>query len=121
MDKKPETTDKPLFDNLRKLINLIDSFRDVGLHEHIELPRIAVLGICPLTQEHNLVENLHYLRISLDWTFCQEVLELSPEDLLNCEWSISAIVKNNLLSHFQALRNIRTNKQREKISRFRRN
>lgn len=24
-----------LFDNLRKLINLIDSFRDVGLHEHI--------------------------------------------------------------------------------------
>lgn len=43
MDKN-ETTDKPLFDNLRKLINLIDSFRDVGLHEHIELPRIAVLG-----------------------------------------------------------------------------
>jgi|688.fasta_scaffold1617505_1 dynamin 1-like protein len=40
-----QTTDKPLFDNLRKLINLIDSFRDVGLHEHIELPRIAVLGI----------------------------------------------------------------------------
>lgn len=44
MEKK-EVTDKPLFDNLRKLINLIDSFRDVGLHEHIELPRIAVLGI----------------------------------------------------------------------------
>lgn len=42
---KVEQTDKPLFDNLRKLINLIDSFRDVGLHEHIELPRIAVLGI----------------------------------------------------------------------------
>ena len=43
--EKIETTDKPLFDNLRKLINLIDSFRDVGLHEHIELPRIAVLGM----------------------------------------------------------------------------
>lgn len=43
--EKVEQTDKPLFDNLRKLINLIDSFRDVGLHEHIELPRIAVLGI----------------------------------------------------------------------------
>jgi len=42
--EKVEQTDKPLFDNLRKLINLIDSFRDVGLHEHIELPRIAVLG-----------------------------------------------------------------------------
>lgn len=39
-----QQTDKPLFDNLRKLINLIDSFRDVGLHDHIELPRIAVLG-----------------------------------------------------------------------------
>jgi hypothetical protein len=26
------TTNKPLFDNLRKLINLIDCFRDVGLH-----------------------------------------------------------------------------------------
>jgi hypothetical protein len=43
--EKVQQTDKPLFDNLRKLINLIDSFRDVGLHEHIELPRIAVLGI----------------------------------------------------------------------------
>ena len=43
--EKNQQTDKPLFDNLRKLINLIDSFRDVGLHEHIELPRIAVLGI----------------------------------------------------------------------------
>jgi len=35
MEKKndqPQKTDKPLFDNLRKLINLIDSFRDVGLH-----------------------------------------------------------------------------------------
>lgn len=44
-----QQTDKPLFDNLRKLINLIDSFRDVGLHEHIELPRIAVLGTSGLT------------------------------------------------------------------------
>ena len=47
--EKVEKTDKPLFDNLRKLINLIDSFRDVGLHEHIELPRIAVLGILAIT------------------------------------------------------------------------
>ena len=30
--QKEQQTDKPLFDNLRKLINLIDSFRDVGLH-----------------------------------------------------------------------------------------
>ena len=63
MDKKQETTDKPLFDNLRKLINLIDSFRDVGLHEHIELPRIAVLGMRILIQEHNQAENLLFLKI----------------------------------------------------------
>jgi hypothetical protein len=49
MEKTPQQTDKPLFDNLRKLINLIDSFRDVGLHEHIELPRIAVLGRSAIT------------------------------------------------------------------------
>jgi hypothetical protein len=58
--EKVEQTDKPLFDNLRKLINLIDSFRDVGLHEHIELPRIAVLGTSFLMQELNPVENLHF-------------------------------------------------------------
>jgi len=26
-----ETPDKPLYNNLRKLINIIDSFRDIGL------------------------------------------------------------------------------------------
>lgn len=39
-----ESTDKPLFNNLRKLINIIDSFRDIGLQEHISLPKIAVCG-----------------------------------------------------------------------------
>jgi vacuolar protein sorting-associated protein 1 len=34
----------PLFDNLRKLITIIDELRDVGLQEFINLPRIAVLG-----------------------------------------------------------------------------
>jgi hypothetical protein len=36
--------DKPLYNNLRKLINIIDSFRDIGLQEHIQLPKIAVCG-----------------------------------------------------------------------------
>lgn len=58
MEKAPQQTDKPLFDNLRKLINLIDSFRDVGLHEHIELPRIAVLGTSPPTQARSRPESL---------------------------------------------------------------
>jgi dynamin 1-like protein len=34
----------PLFDNLRKLITIVDELRDVGLQEFINLPRIAVLG-----------------------------------------------------------------------------
>ncbi|KAL4444748.1 hypothetical protein ABPG74_015956 [Tetrahymena malaccensis] len=33
-----------LFDNLRKLINVIDELRDVGLQQYIRLPRIAVIG-----------------------------------------------------------------------------
>ena len=34
----------PLFDNLRKLINIVDELRDVGVSQFIRLPRIAVLG-----------------------------------------------------------------------------
>jgi len=33
-----------LFENLRKLINVIDELRDVGLQQFIKLPRIAVIG-----------------------------------------------------------------------------
>mgnify|MGYP000859514761 FL=1 len=58
--EKFEKTDKPLFDNLRKLISLIDSFRDVGLHEVIELPRIAVLGTCFMMKELNLQEKVRF-------------------------------------------------------------
>lgn len=36
--------DKPLFNNLRKLINIVDTLRDIGLQDHISLPRIAVCG-----------------------------------------------------------------------------
>mgnify|MGYP001950459540 CR=1 FL=1 len=34
----------PLYENLRKLINVIDELRDVGLNQYINLPRIAVIG-----------------------------------------------------------------------------
>ena len=33
-----------LWMQLRKFVNLIDELRDLGLQEHINLPRIAVLG-----------------------------------------------------------------------------
>jgi ABC-type branched-subunit amino acid transport system ATPase component len=33
-----------LFDNLRNLISLVDSLRDIGVQDYISLPRIAVLG-----------------------------------------------------------------------------
>ena len=34
----------PLFENLRKLVTIIDELRDIGLQEYISLPRIAVVG-----------------------------------------------------------------------------
>eukprot|EP01017_Pseudomicrothorax_dubius_P043096 TRINITY_DN7122_c0_g1_i1.p1 TRINITY_DN7122_c0_g1~~TRINITY_DN7122_c0_g1_i1.p1 ORF type:complete len:726 (+),score=211.30 TRINITY_DN7122_c0_g1_i1:59-2236(+) len=36
--------DAPFFENLRKLINVVDDLRDVGLGQYINLPRITVLG-----------------------------------------------------------------------------
>ncbi|MCQ2820706.1 MAG: dynamin family protein [archaeon] len=39
-----EDKDNILFKKLRKLINLIDQLRDVGVQEYIKLPRIASLG-----------------------------------------------------------------------------
>ena len=33
-----------LWAQLRKFVNLVDELRDLGLQEHINLPRIAVLG-----------------------------------------------------------------------------
>jgi dynamin 1-like protein len=45
MDKKPEKDQGGLiYQNLRKLINIVDELRDVGLQQYINLPRIAVLG-----------------------------------------------------------------------------
>ena len=37
-------TGAPLYENLRKVVNLIDELRDIGLQQHISLPRITVLG-----------------------------------------------------------------------------
>ncbi len=33
-----------LFENFRKLINIIDELRDVGVQDYISLPRICVMG-----------------------------------------------------------------------------
>lgn len=33
-----------LFENLRKVITLVDKLRDIGLNKYISLPRVAVLG-----------------------------------------------------------------------------
>ncbi len=43
MDDSKKTA-APLYENLRKVITLIDELRDIGLQQHISLPRIAVLG-----------------------------------------------------------------------------
>ena len=34
----------PLFDNMRKLITLIDELKDVGVQQYIRLPKIVVVG-----------------------------------------------------------------------------
>lgn len=86
--EKNQTTDKPLFDNLRKLINLIDSFRDVGLHEHIELPRIAVLGKHIIIQELNPAASLPYLKILWGLISCPEDLVWSLVVHSSSEWFI---------------------------------
>jgi predicted ABC-type transport system involved in lysophospholipase L1 biosynthesis ATPase subunit len=45
MEKKGEKDQGGLiYQNLRKLINIVDELRDVGLQQYINLPRIAVLG-----------------------------------------------------------------------------
>ena len=43
-DTGDDDKDNILFKKLRKLINLVDQLRDVGVNEYIELPRIASLG-----------------------------------------------------------------------------
>lgn len=120
MEKVQQQTDKPLFDNLRKLINLIDSFRDVGLHEHIELPRIAVLGILSITQVHNQVASLPFLKILLVSIFFPEDQALWPADHSNCAWCISTIVPLSLLSNCEALWCLWGVKQVEEVHKLRR-
>ena len=47
MTEKEESKDLGgglLWAQLRKFVNLVDELRDLGLQEHINLPRIAVLG-----------------------------------------------------------------------------
>jgi dynamin 1-like protein len=46
MEKKKDEKDQGglIYQNLRKLINIVDELRDVGLQQYINLPRIAVLG-----------------------------------------------------------------------------
>lgn len=84
--EKVEQTDKPLFDNLRKLINLIDSFRDVGLHEHIELPRIAVLGNSPLMQALSPAASPHSSKTSSASISCPEDPVSSPVGHSSSAW-----------------------------------
>ena len=47
----------PLFENLRKLVTIIDELRDIGLQEFISLPRIAVVG-SQSSGKSSLLENV---------------------------------------------------------------
>lgn len=42
--EKSEGEESKFFGNFRKMVSVVDKLRDAGLHQHISLPRIAVLG-----------------------------------------------------------------------------
>lgn len=65
----------PLYDNLRKLITVIDELRDVGLQQYIQLPRIAVVGT-QSAGKSSLLESI----VGLDF--------LPRGDVSNCSRSI---------------------------------
>lgn len=44
MDDRATVEDASMYNNLRKLINIIDELRDIGLQKYINLPRICVVG-----------------------------------------------------------------------------
>lgn len=44
MTQPPEEGKTLLYDNMRKLISIIDELKDVGVQQYIQLPRIAVVG-----------------------------------------------------------------------------
>lgn len=44
MAQPEDSKGTPLYDNLRKLISVIDELKDVGVQQYIQLPRIVVVG-----------------------------------------------------------------------------
>jgi predicted ABC-type transport system involved in lysophospholipase L1 biosynthesis ATPase subunit len=44
MSQPAEESKTLLYDNMRKLISIIDELKDVGVQQYIQLPRIAVVG-----------------------------------------------------------------------------
>lgn len=62
----------PLFENLRKLVTIIDELRDIGLQEYISLPRIAVVG-SQSSGKSSLLENV----VGLDFLPRGEVIILA--------------------------------------------
>ena len=73
-----------MLENLRKVINLVDQLRDIGLNDYIKLPRIVVLGI-QSSGKSSLLEHI----VGIDFLPRGSVLiitifrVLSPEDHLN--------------------------------------
>jgi len=57
MSDSSDVLKTPLFENLRKLITVVDELRDVGLQQYIRLPRIAVVG-SQSSGKSSLLENI---------------------------------------------------------------
>ena len=107
---KPSTkevdNDNILFKKLRKLINLVDQLRDVGVQEYIQLPRIASLGTQSSGKSSVLesIVGLDFLPRG-DGVVTRRPLELRLNHISDGKpWAIFDEVKNEKFTDFNKVR-----------------
>ena len=105
---KPSVVDNDniLFKKLRKLINLIDQLRDVGVQEYIQLPRIASLGTQSSGKSSVLesIVGLDFLPRG-DGVVTRRPLELRLNHIAEGQpWAIFDEVKNTKFTDFNKVR-----------------
>jgi GTP-binding protein EngB required for normal cell division len=111
MSSKPKKekvvdNDNILFKKLRKLINLVDQLRDVGVQEYIQLPRIASLGTQSSGKSSVLesIVGLDFLPRG-DGVVTRRPLELRLNHISDGKpWAIFDEVKNEKFTDFNKVR-----------------
>ena len=106
MSSKPVDNDNILFKKLRKLINLVDQLRDVGVNEYIQLPRIASLGTQSSGKSSVLesIVGLDFLPRG-DGVVTRRPLELRLNHIQDGKpWAVFDEVKNEKFTDFNKVR-----------------